>query len=186
MCRQSGQTEQEQRMQHYKRWDRGLPGGTPATTTIIICTTLCAHRYISRVRSSQVLIFMYWAKVSSWYYDGRSCPICTRCFHRCSARIPTITSFVEVNQTRSLKRQRHRGCCCAFIRGALRLVGVESESHDCKARQPRSEVDWTRGRTENSAERVAAAGLKAPVARWAKGDLVRSPACQCDAESRTR
>jgi hypothetical protein len=23
---------------------------------------------------------------------GRSCPICTRCFHRCSARIPTIPS----------------------------------------------------------------------------------------------
>ena len=43
----------------YKRWDRGLPGGTPDPTTIIICTTLCAHRYISRVRSSQVLIFMY-------------------------------------------------------------------------------------------------------------------------------
>ena len=39
------------------RWDRGLPGGTPVPTTITICTTLCAHRYISRVRSEQVLIF---------------------------------------------------------------------------------------------------------------------------------
>ena len=39
------------------RWDRGLPGGTPGTTTIIICTKLCTHRYISQVRSSQVLIF---------------------------------------------------------------------------------------------------------------------------------
>jgi hypothetical protein len=78
----------------YNRWDRGLPGGTPGTTTIIICTTWCARRYISRVRSFRVLIFMYWAKVSSWYYDGRSCSICTRCFHRCSARIPTITAIV--------------------------------------------------------------------------------------------
>ena len=80
----------------YNRWDRGLPGGTPGTTTIIICTTWCARRYISRVRSFRVLIFMYWAKVSSWYYDGRSCSICTRCFHRCSARIPTITA-IEVS-----------------------------------------------------------------------------------------
>ena len=75
----------------YNRWDRGLPGGTPATTTIIICTKLCAHRYISRVRSSQVLIFYV---PGSGYYHGRSCPICTRCFHRCSARIPTIPSIV--------------------------------------------------------------------------------------------
>ena len=74
------------------RWDRGLPGGTPATTTIIICTKLCAHRYISRVRSSQVLIFYV---PGSGYYHGRSCPICTRCFHRCSARIPTIPSIVD-------------------------------------------------------------------------------------------
>ena len=79
---------------NYNRRDRGLPGGTPGTTTIIICTTWCARRYISRVRSFRVLIFMYWAKVSSWYYDGRSCSICTRCFHRCSARIPTITAIV--------------------------------------------------------------------------------------------
>ena len=56
----------------------------------MICTTLCAHRYISRVRSSQVLIFMYGTLACSGYYDGRSCPICTRCFHRCSARIPAI------------------------------------------------------------------------------------------------
>ena len=76
------------------RWHGGLSGGTPGTTTIIICTTWCAHRYISQVRSFRVLIFMYQAKVSSWYDDGRSCPICTRCFHRCSARIPTITSIV--------------------------------------------------------------------------------------------
>ena len=69
-------------------------GGTPETTTIIICTTLCAHRYISQVRLFRVLIFMYQAKVGSLYYDGRSCPICTRCFHRCSARIHTITSIV--------------------------------------------------------------------------------------------
>ena len=39
---------------------------------------------------------MYQAKVGSLYNDGRSCPICTRCFHRCSARIPTITSHVDV------------------------------------------------------------------------------------------
>ena len=39
------------------KWDRGLSGGTPVTTTIMICTTWCAYRYISRVRSSQVLIF---------------------------------------------------------------------------------------------------------------------------------
>ena len=78
-------------LRHYNGWDRGLPGGTPATTTIIICTKLCAHRYISRVRSSQVLIFYV---PGSGYYHGRSCPICTRCFHRCSARIPTIPSIV--------------------------------------------------------------------------------------------
>ena len=58
---------------------------------IIICTTWCAHRYISRVRSAQVLIFYV---PGSGYYHGRSCPICTRCFHRCSARIPTIPSIV--------------------------------------------------------------------------------------------
>ena len=38
------------------RWDRGLSGGTPSPTTIIICTTWCAYRYISRVRLVQVLI----------------------------------------------------------------------------------------------------------------------------------
>ena len=82
------------RVPSYNRWHRGLPGGTPGPTTIIICTKLCAHRYISRVRLVRVLIFMYQAKVGSLYNDGRSCPICTRCFHRCSARIPTITSIV--------------------------------------------------------------------------------------------
>lgn len=78
------------RSSNYNRWDRGLPGGTPVPTTIIICTTWCAHRYISRVRSAQVLIFYV---PGSGYYHGRSCPICTRCFHRCSARIPTIPSM---------------------------------------------------------------------------------------------
>ena len=76
------------------RWDRGLSGGTPVPTTIIICITLCAYRYISRVRSEQVLIFMYQAMSCSGYYHGRSCPICTRCFHRCSARTPTIPPAV--------------------------------------------------------------------------------------------
>ena len=85
----------------YNRWDRGLPGGTPGPTTIIICTKSCAHRYISRVRLVRVLIFMYQAKVGSLYNDGRSCPICTRCFHRCSARIPTITSIVEGHLAKS-------------------------------------------------------------------------------------
>ena len=74
--------------------DSGQTSGTPGPTTIIICTKSCAHRYISRVRLVRVLIFMYQAKVGSLYNDGRSCPICTRCFHRCSARIPTITSIV--------------------------------------------------------------------------------------------
>ena len=37
---------------------------------------------------------MYQAMSSRGYYHGRSCPICTRCFHRCSARIHTITSIV--------------------------------------------------------------------------------------------
>ena len=46
----------------------------------------------------------------------------------------------------------HRGCCCALIRGALRLVGLESESRDCKAQQPRLDSDLTTGRTDNSAE----------------------------------
>ena len=30
--------------------------------------------------------------MSSWYYDGRSCPICTSCFHPFSASIPSISS----------------------------------------------------------------------------------------------
>ena len=37
---------------------------------------------------------MYQAMSCSGYYHGRSCPICTRCFHRCSARIPAIPSSV--------------------------------------------------------------------------------------------
>ena len=37
---------------------------------------------------------MYQAMSSRGYYHGRSCPICTRCFHRCSARIPAIPSSV--------------------------------------------------------------------------------------------
>ena len=53
-------------MLNYNRWHRGLSGGTPETTTTIICTTLCAHRYILQVRLFRELIFMYQAKVSSW------------------------------------------------------------------------------------------------------------------------
>ena len=90
----------------YNRWHRGLSGGTPETTTIIIRTTLCTHRYISQVRLFRVLIFMYQAKVGSWYYDGRSCPICIRCFHRCSARIPTITSVVVPHSPTPAEGQR--------------------------------------------------------------------------------
>ena len=81
---------------NYTKWDRGLSGGTPVPTTIIICITLCAYQYIYRVRSERVLIFMYQAMSCSCsgYYHGRSCSICTRCFHLCSARLPTIPSIV--------------------------------------------------------------------------------------------
>ena len=43
---------------------------------------------------------MYQATSCSGYYHGRSCPLCTRCFHRCSARIPTIPSIVDCNFVR--------------------------------------------------------------------------------------
>ena len=57
---------------HVLQEDReyGLSGGTPETTTIINCTTSCAHRYIFQVRLFRVLIFMYQAKVTSRERDG--------------------------------------------------------------------------------------------------------------------
>ena len=66
----------------------------PGTTTIIICTTLCAHRYISQVRLFRVLIFMYQAKGAAGTMTAevaQSVPgvsIGVR-------RGPTITSVVE-------------------------------------------------------------------------------------------
>ena len=44
---------------HVLQEDReyGLSGGTPETTTIIIFTTCCAHRYIFQVRLFRVLIY---------------------------------------------------------------------------------------------------------------------------------
>ena len=36
---------------------------------------------------------MYGTMAGSGCCDGRSCPICTWCFHRCSARIPTILIY---------------------------------------------------------------------------------------------
>ena len=36
---------------------------------------------------------MYGTMAGSGCCDGRSCPTCTWCFHRCSARIPTILIY---------------------------------------------------------------------------------------------
>ena len=96
----------------YNRWDRGYPRRKLGTTTIIIHAT-CAHRYIACVRSFRVLILMMSGTMTcSGYYGGRSCPIWTRCFHRCSARISTIPSIVERSPARALCESHHPiGCC---------------------------------------------------------------------------
>ena len=63
--------------------DSGQTSGTPGPTTIIICTTCCARRYISLVRSVRVLNFFTenssrnsgrFCESEFWtFFDGRSC-----------------------------------------------------------------------------------------------------------------
>ena len=77
------------------------------------------------------------------YYDGRSCPICTRCFHRCSSRIRTILPIVE-NHT---PHPRSRRGCSDSTRPPAQKLAVGSQFMKGWCRQaPSSHVEHTQCR----------------------------------------